>query len=132
METRESSASWPGESLCKGNQGLLCHTAKYTVSRKHRQQLDQLAAYLRSFDKLSPQLYVRGLADPRGEASFNPALSRKRSKAVIDYLKQKGVRSEAITMEEKGAIKVNVEDSAALRESRRVEFTLKDAQVTSA
>ena len=104
---------------------------KYTVIREHREELDQLAAYLRSFDRLSPQLHVRGLADPRGDAALNLALSRKRCIAVVDYLKKKGVRPEVITMEEKGATKVNVEDSAALRESRRVEFTLKETQAMS-
>jgi outer membrane protein OmpA-like peptidoglycan-associated protein len=90
-----------------------------------------LASYLSSFDKLSPQLHVRGLADPRGVAAFNLALSRKRCNAVVDYLK-KGVSPEVIKMEEKGATNVSMDDSAALRESRRVEFTLKAALAKSA
>jgi outer membrane protein OmpA-like peptidoglycan-associated protein len=72
------------------------------------------------------------LADPRGDAAFNLALSRKRCNAVVDYLKKKGVLPEVITMEEKGATNVSMDDSAALRESRRAEFTLIAALAQSA
>ena len=126
-----------GERLVKvkayaGGTKVYFDTAKSSISRMHRQQLDQLAAYLKSFDKVSPELHVRGFADPRGDATFNMRLSSRRCKAVVDYLKGKGVRPEVIVMEEQGATRVDVNDTAALRESRRVEFTLKAPTVTNA
>ncbi|CAG5077699.1 carboxypeptidase regulatory-like domain-containing protein [Parvicella tangerina] len=74
---------------------------EYTVTPESADQLDKIVTLLKANPKAV--ITVKSYADCRGPAKYNVSLSWKRSKAVRDYLKDKGVSTNRILTESYGA-----------------------------
>ncbi|MCR9050221.1 MAG: lectin-like domain-containing protein [Phaeodactylibacter xiamenensis] len=89
-----------------------------------RQELDELARIMRAHPDM--QLDIIGHTDNVGSAATNLSLSEKRSRAVAEYLKQKGISPKRLNsrgMGEKYPSHSNDTQSGRLR-NRRVELRL--------
>lgn len=88
--------------------------------------LDEMADYLKSDPKLKVELF--SYTDSVGTASLNIELSKKRGIAVINYLKTKGVNSNALVVRALGEYfednNFTFYDSLLAQYSRRVEFSI--------
>ncbi len=72
----------------------------YKIKAKSQEQLNKLAKILEETPEL--KLHVRSYADCRGSKELNERLTRKRSKAVKDYLVKQGINKKRITTESMG------------------------------
>lgn len=74
---------------------------RYKVTKESAEQLDKVVALMKANPKAV--LTIKSYADCRGPAKYNVSLSWKRSKAVKDYLINKGVSKNRILTESYGA-----------------------------
>lgn len=74
---------------------------KSALKSEGRQRLDLLASRL--MDKVVQVVVALGYTDSIGTQAYNQQLSEKRAKAVADYLTAKGIPSEKIFAEGRGA-----------------------------
>jgi len=72
-------------------------TDKWHIRGKLKQRLDLVAGYI-LLDPNIDQVFIAGHADSVGRRGYNWELSRKRAKAVKDYLEAKGVPPNLIKM----------------------------------
>lgn len=95
---------------------------KAALKREGRQQLDLLASRL--MDKVVQVVVVSGHTDSIGSQAYNQQLSEKRAKAVAEYLNGKGISSEKIFTEGRGASQPIASNSseAGRALNRRVEI----------
>ncbi len=85
--------------------------------------LDQLAEVLQMNEGLSVTL--TGYADPRGNEQYNLKLSEMRARAAGDYLLQKGISTDRLTIEGRGEIEVSGDcGEACLQSYRRTEIEI--------
>lgn len=68
------------------------------------------------------KINVRGYADERGSDAYNLALSKRRAKAVMDYLINRGVEPERINIVPFGRELAADKSDVGLAKSRRVDF----------
>ena len=85
-------------------------------------QLDKLVAFLQS--NTAMKILVKGHTSSEGNDEYNQKLSENRSKAVVDYLKAKGIAQERLSFKGFGKSQpVNGNDTENSRQmNRRVEF----------
>ncbi len=85
-------------------------------------QLDKLVTFLQS--NASMKILVKGHTSSEGSDEYNQKLSENRSKAVVDYLKSKGIAQERLSFKGFGKSQpVSSNDSENSRQmNRRVEF----------
>ena len=75
--------------------GILFDTDKATIKKESESTLAEIAALLEQKPDL--RLYIVGHTDDTGSLEYNMNLSRKRAKAVVDYLSSKnGIRQERL------------------------------------
>lgn len=69
---------------------------------------------------------VVGRSDPRGSASYNEDLSRRRAGAVVQYLVSRGIDSDRLTIDARGSSDPLAlgDDAAANQANRSVEFVI--------
>jgi peptidoglycan-associated lipoprotein len=69
---------------------------------------------------------VTGHTDSRGSDEYNVALGQRRARAVRDYLVQRGIGSERITLDSRGEEQpvAQGEDESAYSQNRRAEFEI--------
>jgi outer membrane protein OmpA-like peptidoglycan-associated protein len=100
----------------------------YQLDEQAKKKLNVLASAMKDFEDL--QLKVIGHTDAMGPKAYNQMLSEKRSQAVINYLKEKGIDQSRLTKtgagEEKNiAINKNpdgTDNPRGRKYNRRVEF----------
>ena len=99
-------------------------TSKATIKPESNQLLDDVAKAMNGHKEIAV-LHVIGHTDARGDKESNRKLSDERAKAVVDYLKAKGV---AQPMDARGAgqdERLCSEDTDACHtKNRRVEFKI--------
>lgn len=97
---------------------------KSTLSSDSRDYLNKIAALMLSSDI---SIEIKGHTDNRGSESYNMELSRKRSKAVYDYLVSKGVEKERLNYSYYGMSRPVADNDTdeGRRMNRRVEFDIK-------
>ena len=85
-------------------------------------RLDSAAALL--YRNTSMFLRVIGHTDIVGEAGYNMQLSEKRAQAVIDYLTEKGIDADRLSIDYKGSQDpvASNSDAEGRKQNRRVEF----------
>jgi outer membrane protein OmpA-like peptidoglycan-associated protein len=85
-------------------------------------QLDKLVAFLQSNNTM--KILVKGHTSSEGSDEYNQKLSENRSKAVVDYLKAKGIAQERVSFKGFGKSQpVSGNDTESSRQmNRRVEF----------
>ena len=85
-------------------------------------QLDKLVGFLQS--NASMKILVKGHTSSEGSDEYNQKLSENRSKAVVDYLKSKGITQERLSFKGFGKSQpVSGNDTENSRQmNRRVEF----------
>jgi outer membrane protein OmpA-like peptidoglycan-associated protein len=85
-------------------------------------QLDKLVAFLQSNGSM--KILVKGHTSSEGSDEYNQKLSENRSKAVVDYLKSKGIAQERLSFKGFGKSQpVRGNDTESSRQmNRRVEF----------
>jgi OOP family OmpA-OmpF porin len=95
---------------------------KAALKAEGRQRLDLLASRL--MDKVVQVVVALGHTDSIGSQAYNQQLSEKRAKAVADYLNGKGIPSEKIFTEGRGASQPIASNSneAGRAMNRRVEI----------
>lgn len=86
--------------------------------------LDQKIPLLNANPTLT--LKVTGHTDSRGSDEYNVALGQRRARAVRDYLVQRGIGSERITLDSRGEEQpvAQGEEEAAWSQNRRAEFEI--------
>jgi len=100
----------------------------YALDGDSKQELDEIAGVLGSFSDLN--LEILGHTDAKGPDAYNQKLSERRAGAVADYLANKGISRDRLSVKgfsEKQAIAINQtpdqQDSPEGRKyNRRVEF----------
>jgi len=95
---------------------------KSALKSEGRQRLDLLASRL--MDKVVQVVVALGYTDSVGTQAYNQQLSEKRAMAVADYLRAKGIPSEKIFAEGRGASQPIASNSseAGRAKNRRVEI----------
>lgn len=95
---------------------------KAALKSEGRQRLDLLVSRL--MDKMVQVVVALGHTDSIGSQAYNQQLSEKRAKAVVDYLNGKGIPSEKIFAEGRGASQPIASNSneAGRAMNRRVEI----------
>jgi len=90
-----------------------------------RRQLDGLAEFVLADDSIT-RIQIKGHTDAKGTRSYNQELSRRRARAVYDYLRQAGVRGELMHVEALGESRPSRRGSGAgaMAANRRVDITL--------
>jgi len=94
------------------------------VPQEALDQLDNLASML--VQSPQTQVEVAGHTDNIGPKAYNQKLSEKRAQAVADYLLEKGVKNEQLTIQGYGMDKPLNQNASILerKANRRVEFVL--------
>lgn len=100
-------------------------TAKSSLSRSIKNQLDKIALYVKT-DPLEISFFIDGHADNRGRRLLNLELSKKRAEAVTEYLVAKGVNEELISTRYHGELYPveNNKTAQNRKENRRVTIRL--------
>jgi type IX secretion system PorP/SprF family membrane protein len=98
-------------------QNVFFATNRYDLSSEATAELDQLVSIMKENPAL--KLEISGHTDERGSDEYNQRLSERRSKAVIDYIANKGVKKDRFTIANYGEKKPAAADLSA---NRRVEF----------
>lgn len=115
--------------------GLMFNFDSYALSAATRENLQEMAGIMQEYEKTD--IVIEGHTDNVGSEAYNLQLSKKRAKAVADYLGQKGVSSIRVKTEGYGEGQpVESNDTDANRQkNRRVEVVIianedlkKDAQ----
>lgn len=97
-------------------------TNSYELSSEATAELDELAGLMKENQAL--KIEVSGHTDDRGTPEYNQRLSERRSKAVIDYLVNKGISRDRFKVANYGESRPVESGSTAdaLSANRRVEF----------
>ena len=87
-------------------------------------QLDQKIPLLNANPGIA--IKVTGHTDSRGSDEYNVALGQRRARAVRDYLVQRGISSDRITLDSRGEEQpaAQGEDESAWSQNRRAEFEI--------
>jgi peptidoglycan-associated lipoprotein len=87
-------------------------------------QLDQKIPLLNANPGIA--IKVTGHTDSRGSDEYNVALGQRRARAVRDYLVQRGIASDRITLDSRGEEQpaAQGEDESAWSQNRRAEFEI--------
>lgn len=99
---------------------------KATIKRESHDLLAEVAKVMNDNPRLK-QIRVEGHASSEGKDAYNMTLSRKRAKAVMDHLVEKGkVAKQRLVSEGFGETQPISDDAseAGLEANRRVEFTI--------
>jgi outer membrane protein OmpA-like peptidoglycan-associated protein len=97
----------------------------YDLTQEAKSELDKVAGVLKEFHGLV--LMAKAFTDPRGTAQYNFALSQKRARAVIQYLKSKGVDESRLKASAQGIDQENVNCEACKKDynlSRRTDLII--------
>jgi OOP family OmpA-OmpF porin len=106
-----------------GTASVFFKTGSSQLSRKGQQQLDQMAANPKNYQRYI--VTIEGFTDNRGSAQSNMALSRHRADAVVAYLVTKGVPIWRISTVGLGEVKPGQrENHEALAQARRCTITV--------
>ncbi len=99
------------------------NTNKYKLNSAAKKQLEALAIYA-SYDK-SIEIFIEGHTDNRGSRRYNLKLSKRRTNAVKDYFKSKGVAEKQIQFRSFGEKHLISRKNRRLSQAsdRRVEVT---------
>ena len=97
----------------------------YALDEKARSQLDDLCEKLKK--ETSWEVEVIGYTDNIGSAAYNKLLSEQRAKAVVAYLRMKGVRVDKVRQEGRGAVTVTegIDPEKIREQNRRVEVVIR-------
>lgn len=115
--------------------GMMFNFDSYALSAATRENLQEMAGIMQEYEKTD--IVIEGHTDNVGSESYNLQLSKKRAKAVADYLGQKGVSTIRVKTQGYGEGQpVESNDTDADRQkNRRVEVVIianedlkKDAQ----
>lgn len=98
---------------------------KSTLTQKSRDYLDKIAIL---FKQNGCRVEIKGHTDSTGSADYNMKLSKRRAKAVYEYLIQKGVSPQKLSYSYYGMTKpiATNQTSEGRRMNRRVEFDIID------
>ena len=75
-------------------------TNKYRLTASAKQELEALALFASEDNKI--KILVEGYTDSKGSRRYNLNLSKRRTRAVLDYLLAKGVSSDQVTLHSYG------------------------------
>lgn len=108
---------------------LTFDTNDFKIEEAARPQLDSLATYIKSNPDLN--VMVLGHTDNMGKDEHNYNLSRKRAKAVADFLTDNGVAEKKIMWQGYGGHRpiTSNETKAERLKNRRVEFIISDSYI---
>jgi outer membrane protein OmpA-like peptidoglycan-associated protein len=97
-------------------------TDRYDLNSEATRELDELAYVMKANTAL--KIEISGHADERGTDEYNQRLSERRSKAVVDYMVNRGVSRDKLVIYNFGEQKPidGASTSEAWRANRRVEF----------
>jgi len=99
-------------------ENVLFSTGSYTLSEATKPELDQLVQLMNENKDL--KIEISGHTDEVGSTEYNQRLSVKRSQAVVDYMVNKGIDKNRLTIFNYGESKPI--DKSNLSANRRVEF----------
>lgn len=104
---------------------LLYNTNQTSLSRAHRDQLDQLVRYLGQDGEVE-QVRIKGYTDSMGLSRVNRVVAQQRVEAVRAYLVEQGVEAGLISTRayEETRAKFDNRTEAGRRKNRRVEIVL--------
>ena len=109
-----------GNSGVSGSWFVNFDTGKATIRSEDRKELNEAAKQAKG--RYVQVICVIGRADKRGSPAANEALSRKRARAVAEYLVSRGVKSNTLLISARGeAFGENIFGSIVSAEDRRVE-----------
>jgi len=96
------------------------------ITSESEKELNEVAKAMKR--KSSWIIEVIGHTDIMGSAEYNVGLSRKRAEAVVDYLKQKGISADRLSIKYLGSSTpiANNESAEGRSLNRRVEFEIRE------
>jgi OmpA-OmpF porin, OOP family len=100
-------------------------TGSARIQKQSYKLLDEVATVLKTNPELGP-VFIEGHTDNRGSRQLNLSLSKRRARAVLDYLVSKGIAANRLRSEGYGFERpVDTNDTALGRaKNRRVDFKL--------
>jgi OOP family OmpA-OmpF porin len=105
-------------------EGIFFETAKATIRAKSRPKLDEAAEVLSKYPNL--EIEISGHTDARGKRDYNVDLSQRRAESVRDYLVEKGVAAERLSVRGAGSDEPRDTNKtkAGRAQNRRIEFKI--------
>ena len=107
-------------------QRILFDTDRAVIKKKSFGLLDRLVAVARECPKAN--IEIGGHTDDRGLRTYNQRLSEVRAKAVMDYLKQKGIDPDKLQAKGYGELKPIADNTTdeGMAKNRRIEFKVRE------
>ncbi|MFT4660361.1 MAG: OOP family OmpA-OmpF porin [Patiriisocius sp.] len=105
-------------------QDVLFKFDKDKLVKKEKQKLNDVVKLMNANQFL--QIEVRGHTDKIGGDNYNLELSERRANTVIDYLKERGIASDRISIKKYGSEKPRASnnDAKGRQQNRRVDFAI--------
>ena len=109
-------------------EGIRFALGKAEIASSSFAMLDEAAKVLAEYPDL--KLLIEGHSDSSGSRRYNIKLSEKRAAAVRDYLVEKGIATERLSVEGVGPDRPIADNKTAAgrKENRRIEFKLQTAE----
>jgi outer membrane protein OmpA-like peptidoglycan-associated protein len=140
LKFTDTNEYWVGTSICRfegyiEHEEVVFESGKWEIRDKERPKLDDVLPEMvamidraTSCDDLNMALYVAGYTDTVGSIADNRELSRKRARAIAEYLIEHGLKGKKIAVYVRGfgeeVLAVKTDDSVDEERNRRADYII--------